>query len=492
MLGYAATRLITFVATLTLARLLEPSDFGVMALALLVVTTVSSVSQLGLGGAVVLVEREPATLPAALTLLLAGGVAGAAIVVAAAHPAAVLFDVPRLERVLRVFSLMPVISGATTFFEALLQRELRFRARFITGLTQSITFACVAIALAVAGAGVWSLVVGYITAAAAYAAALAQRSPYRVRPSLAIGELRRSLRPAGGFMAQRVLDHAQNSIGIGAAGYALGSGAAGQYSMTYRLADLPYTAFTDPVATAAFPALAHRHRNRESINELALEFVGIVAVFAVPAGLLLSATAEPFVRTVLGANWEPAGTALAVLGVWSAVVQVEAALGWILNSTGRAGVNAKISAAAIALLIPGLLLGTHLDGIRGIAWGMLFGALLTTAAITVYVRRQLGLYVREQAAPLLGVAIAGAIAWLVARLAVEASAGAGDELSLLAGLLLGLASYAAAIRLIAPATMRRGVAFVREAVASVRSGEAQIAEPLPVEGRTPLADVDEG
>lgn len=490
--GYAATRLISVGATLALARLLEPDDFGVVALALVVVTTVMAVSQLGLGGAIVLVEQEPATLPAALTLLVAGGVAGAALVLATAHPIALLFDVPRLEPVLRAFSLMPVISGITTFFEAVLQRELRFRARFITQLIQAVMFACIAIVLAAVGAGVWSLVIGYLSAAAAYAAALAQRAPYRVRPGLAVGELRRSLRPAGGFMAQRVLDHVQNSIGTGAAGYVLGAGAAGQYSMTYRLADLPYQALTDPMATATFPALGRKHRGREPIVDLSMEFLSIVAFFALPAGLLLSATAGPLVETILGTKWEPAGTALAVLGIWSAVAQVEAALGWIMVSTGRAGLNAKIEAAAIVPLVPCLILGAEAWGLRGVAWIMLIGTLATTGAIVLYVRSRLGISLRQQGATLAGAVFAGAAAWLSAKLVVEISAGASAQLTVVAALLCGLLTYLVGIWLIAPATLRRVVVFVREAVAAVRSGEVDVAEPRAIEGGIPPADSDRG
>jgi lipopolysaccharide exporter len=474
-LSFAVTRLITFGAMVVLAHLLRPRDFGILALALLVVVTTRTVSELGLWGTIVLAEDEVETLRTTLALLFLSGVVAAAVVALAAPALAELFNSPSLERVLQVMSVLLIVGALTTFYEALIQRELQFRSLFHAQLIQGLVFAIVAIALAASGGGVWSLVAGQLAAAVSYSVALVVAAPYRVGPRLIRTRITSPLRRGRGFVVQRLLVHTQHNVDVAAIGYASGSRAVGFYSLAYRVADLPYLAFTEQVAVAGFPSLAAKHRRGEPISQMALDLLAIVAFFACPVGVLLSATAGPFIETVFGSKWTPAAAALAVLGIWSALAQVKAALGWILNAAGRPGANAAISGAVTIPLVPALVVAAEAGGISGVAWVMLVGAAVTAAALMLDVHRSLGIPVPQQLATLSGVAAAGAVAWACARLAVEALTNAPDALALLVGLLVGAATYAAAVWILAPAMLRGGMTFVREAIASVRSGEREIA-----------------
>jgi lipopolysaccharide exporter len=473
-LSFAITKVVALAATVVLARLLEPDDFGILALALVVVVTTSIVSQLGLWGAVVLAEEESETLRTTLALLLLGGAGGMALVALAAPTLAELFNSPDLEPVLQVLSVLLLVGALTSFYEALIQRKLQFRSLFRAQLVQGVVFAIVAIALAELGAGVWSLVAGQLAASVSYSIALVAAAPYRVRPELISSRVASSLRPGRGFMVQRLLVHTQHNVDVGAIGYVSGSRAAGFYSLAYRLADLPYLAFTEPVAVAGFPALAAKHRKGETISHTALELLAIVAFFACPAGLLLSATAAPLIQSIFGTKWQPAVAPLAVLGIWSALAQVNAALGWVLNATGRAGANAAIFGAVTIPLVPALVLAAEAGGITGVAWVMLAGAAVTGGALMLYVHHSLAIRVHDQLATLAGVAAAGAATWASARLAVEALTSAADALALLVGLIVGAASYVVVVWILAPATLRGGITFLHEAIASVRSGEREI------------------
>src|SRR5215204_3697307 len=180
--AHAVTRGITFAASVVLARLLNPGDFGVVAVATLLVVGVGTVAGLGVPGFVVVAERDPRLFRTALTLCPLAGSIGAAVIIIASGALADLFDSGRLEAVLVVLSVTLVIGGATTFYEALFQREQRFRSLWVTQLARALTYTTVAIAAAAAGAGIWSLVAGQVAASAAYGAALLLNAPYGVVP----------------------------------------------------------------------------------------------------------------------------------------------------------------------------------------------------------------------------------------------------------------------------------------------------------------------
>ena len=139
-----------------LARLLVPSDFGLVAIALTISIFLGLVASLGLGGVFVveqdLDDRAKGTY---LTLFLAMG-AGFALVMAAAAPAfASIFDDPRLDDVVLAMSVMVFFSGGLNwFYEALMQRELEFRNRFVAQMVQAVTYSVTGIVLAALGAGV--------------------------------------------------------------------------------------------------------------------------------------------------------------------------------------------------------------------------------------------------------------------------------------------------------------------------------------------------
>jgi O-antigen/teichoic acid export membrane protein len=177
------------------------------------------------------------------------------------------------------------------------------------------------------------------------------------------------------------------------------------------------------------------------------------------------------VTTVLGAKWEPATGALTILGLWVAVVQVEAALGWFLNAVGRARTNAVISAAVTVPLVPALLVGAHLAGIEGVAWVMVGSAAVAGAAMMVAVRDTgIDLSLGKQLRTLQPVVVGCALTWVVARLAVGAADGLPAPIALLLAASVGCAAYVAVIRLAWPAVWSHGVTFLRQIVAELRRG----------------------
>src|SRR5918997_5502151 len=161
LLAYASSKLVTVATTLVLARLLAPSDFGLVALAWVALGLVGVLRDLGLSATLVVRQDLDRTAQGTLlTLMLAIGTATAVVIAATAPLVASLFSEPRLSGILAGLAASLVVNGVTGFYEAVLQRELAFRARFVSQIAQVAVYAAVAIAAAAAGAGVWSLVAG--------------------------------------------------------------------------------------------------------------------------------------------------------------------------------------------------------------------------------------------------------------------------------------------------------------------------------------------
>jgi PST family polysaccharide transporter len=131
MLTFGASKVITVLTTLVLARLLSPADFGLFALATLGISLLSIFNGNWLGATLIvrddLDDRARGTV---LTLLLVAGLLMAGALAAIAPLVAEVFEQPRLTDILFALSAILTFSGVNWFYEMVMQRELEFRRRF--------------------------------------------------------------------------------------------------------------------------------------------------------------------------------------------------------------------------------------------------------------------------------------------------------------------------------------------------------------------------
>jgi len=241
LLTYAGNKLFTIATIILLARLLAPSDFGVMAIAMLMVNFFGYFGNFGLQATLVL--RPALPMRAKGTLLTMMWVLGAAIAVglAAASPLlGDLFEEPELAGVLAAMAATMVFGGPRWFYESLLQLEYEFRPRFAAQIASSAVTAGVSIGLALSGAGVWSLAGGFIAGGLVHTIALIVLAPYRVPLAFDRGHARNAIKDGSGFVAQGGLQFVQDNADYLVVSRVLGSAQLGYYSMGYRLGELPF------------------------------------------------------------------------------------------------------------------------------------------------------------------------------------------------------------------------------------------------------------
>lgn len=475
-LSYSANKLVTVATTIALARLLQPRDFGLFALALLATNGLSMFNDLGLGGTLVvrqdLDRRAQGTV---LTLMVATAAVLGALLASTSTLLADAFDEPRLAGILLALSPLVLLGGVNWFHEALLQRELEFRRRFTALSAQSLAYAVTAIGFAaVFDAGVWSLVAGQLAGVVVYGAVLLRVSPYLVRPAFDPAVARLTLGTGGGFLVQRTCAFLQENADYLAIGGTLGSRQLGFYSMAYRLSELPYWSIADPVAKVTFPGFARMLHRGEDVRCAFLSTLRLVALVACPLGIALSAAAEPFTRAILGPNWLPMIGPLAVLGVWGAIRPVQVTLGWLLNSVGAAGLLGALSVASLVVLIPLLFVIAPAAGTTGVAWVMLGDVAVSGLLLAAVIRRRVGISPAQLVRTLGPIAPALALAWVAGRLVASVS---GPPLPVLAlSAAATLATYAAVVSLVAPGVLP---AAIRQVTGRLAGRPAESSSALP-------------
>ncbi len=460
--SFAANQGLRLTATVVLARILVPEDFGLFALTSLAISLLSILNDFGVGPALVVArELDRRTRATALTLMIVFSLLLAGVLIAGAPLMAQAFDAERLDELLYVVAGSLFLSGPIWFHETTLQRDLEFVKRFASKLAQTLTYITVAITLAVLDAGVWSLVIGHVASYVAYLAALVAISTDRVAPGWDREAARRLMGSGRGFLAQDALEYAQQQSDAVAVGGFLGAHQLGLYAMGYRFGELTYIGIAEPVTQVTFPTFARMRERGEDWRTSFRTVLRIVALVTFPLGAFFSGAAEPIVNTLLGDQWTATIGALAVFGLWAVFKPLEGTFGWLLNSLEHQSHLATVRALALIPFLPALMIAADRGGITTVAWVLVVHMAGLTVALSLSVRARAGVALREQLRTVAPPAVGSLLAWF----AIRGTANSLDDVAPVAALLAsggaGVAAYAAAASAIEPRVLPDALARAR-------------------------------
>lgn len=359
--GTVLSRLLWLGALAVLARILAPRDFGLLGFALVYITYVETVADLGTGSALIYWpgRREEAAQVTFVSNALAGlGWCGLTLV--AAPWIADFFNSPEGVPILRALALSFPLKFLGTTHDAICQKDMRFRTRLIPEVAMAAGKAGVAVGLALAGFGVWSLVWGQLVGLAAWTLALWLVVPWRPKWRWPSAELARPMLAYGrGIVAVNVLAAVTHHADLVIVGRMLGARILGLYQMAYKVPEMTVIVSIWVVSKVLFPAFSRAHASGEEVGALYVGALRWIALLAVPASLGLALVAEPLVLTVFGERWREAVPILRALALYSGLRALGAHAGDVLKATGRPGLLAAIAVLKAALMVPLLLLAAR-------------------------------------------------------------------------------------------------------------------------------------
>ena len=442
-------------------------------------------TNLGLAPALIMrVDLDRKGLGTGLSLLLLLNLASAIVLAVAAPFTAKLLGVQSGPTAPRAALAVPVaFGGFSSFYGAIMRRELEFPRSFVSQLVQAVAMAVVAVVLAALGAGVWSLVVGQIVGTAAYTLARASLAPYRVRPTLDLGIAPSLWRSSRGFMLQGGFSFIEQNTDYLVVGSILGSKTLGVYSMGIS------------------PHRAAVQRNRGSDRS---DDVPRIRPDAPPwrgRPGTLPYLAPPY-RAVRISDWVAAGgrrhtirsrdsgaeaegviAVLPILGLWGSVRTLQGTVGWFVNATGFSTQVGVSYAVLVSISIPAPIAGAELLGVKAVAWVMVADVFVMLGIVTSIASARVGVSLRRQWAAVRTSVVASVLAFLAVRAIAELMRGSPPALALAGSLVAGVAAYAAVVFWAEPGLPREAV---QQALRALRRGGKAMPEPsLPASERPP-------
>jgi PST family polysaccharide transporter len=354
--SYVGGRALVLVSTAILARLLGPHEFGLVALALVFIGFLETLSDLNLTQALIIQDDDQLEEKADTVWLVSVAMGlGLTIAIGAVGPlAAGFFHQPALV------VLMPVL-GANQFFRALgsthyvlAQKRLNFSARSASEFADVIVRAAVGIGLALAGAGAWSLVIGYLVGTLAMVVTLWSLVPWRPHLRFRRAHLRGLAGFGGALTLVGILGAVMGSADDLIVGRRLGTTQLGLYGLAYRLPELLIINLSVVAAQVLFPTMASV--SRQDLPAAFLRSLRYGLIVALPLAVWLGVLAEPIVVALFGHKWHDAGAAMQVMALWTLMNPINVIIGTAYKSLGRADLLLKIGVPQAIVLVGSILL----------------------------------------------------------------------------------------------------------------------------------------
>jgi PST family polysaccharide transporter/lipopolysaccharide exporter len=412
-------KLIFLARVLVLGRLLAPDDFGLLAISVVAVGFLLSVTDLSLIPALVQRDRpDEGHYHAAWTAGLTRGLLVTGALAIGAPLVAQLFGEPRATDFIRVLAVRPLIQAAGSVRVADLNRELRFRSLAMLYLTEAVVNTLVSLGL-VQQIGVGALVAGPLAGALAMSIASYIVAPYRPRLSLEAGAFRPLIR-YGQWLFLATLISIVGSQGLQLViSRRLGAEALGIYFLSARLAFLPFEVSSQVVGSVAFPLYAGMQRDlQRASRSFRAMIVGLLALI-VPSSLFIVLLIPELVHTVLGPRWTGTIPVIQVLALVNVATVV-----WDAAMPAFKGMGAPHNVALVEFTQTALLVGlawpaTDAYGVVGAAWAWLIACSAGCGLSAWLIQGTLDRPFLGVGMPLIAViaasAIGGAAAWGVDR-----------------------------------------------------------------------------
>lgn len=329
------TQLVTWAMTVFVARLLAPSDYGLVGIATIYLSLLTLFSEFGIGTAVVtlrdLTEDQISQLN---TLSLFLGLVGFLISAAAAIPLGKFFRSPNLPFVIIVLSCGFVFSGTRIVPSSLLQKDLAFK--FLAGAEslQAIVQALVTLILAFMGWGYWALVLGILSASVTPTILVLLRRRHRFafpRITSIRSAVHYSRRILIGRLCWSVYDNSDFIV----AGRVLGTAPLGAYTLAWTLAHAPLEKLTNLVNRVTPSVFSTIQTDTDALRRYFRNISGVMAVVVFPATIGMALVAREFVPSLLGAKWYGAVIPLELLALHALIRSNVVLLTPLLNVIGE-------------------------------------------------------------------------------------------------------------------------------------------------------------
>lgn len=381
---------IAFLVSLLLARLLDPSDYGVLSMLTVFIAVAQVFVQSGLSTALIQ-KKDVDEADLSSVFYVSFGVAAAfyALLFVLSPWLADFFRMPALKDALRVMALILLPGALVSVQTAVVSRQMAFRRLMIASLCATVLSGTVGVAMALNGAGYWALVAQQMTNQCALAILLLILIKWRPRSVFSLARVKSHLRFGWKLLVSGLLDTGFTNLRSAVIGKKFSDEALAFYTRGKQFPELVMNAINGSISSVILPVLSEQQEETERMKMTMRRSVMLSSFIVAPLMAGLAAVAEPMISLLLTDKWLPCVPFLQLCCIDFALYPIHTSNLSAINAKGRSDVFLKLEiikkAYGMAILLVTVLC---FDSVMAIAWGGVVSSLVS-AAVNAHPNKEL-------------------------------------------------------------------------------------------------------
>jgi O-antigen/teichoic acid export membrane protein len=372
------------VSSIVLARLLAPSDFGLIAIAMSFYAFILLFGSVGFNSA--LVQKSDASdhdFDVVWTIGVVFGAIAACVFVLSANSIAQYFNDERLTPVVYSIAILFLLNGFVNTAVVKFQKELNFKRELKFQLIPKLISFFSTLFLAYILKNYWALVWGMLIHQLMITVTSYLMTHYK--PSFRVTGAGQLFKFSKWIMLNQFFYYINNRSMDLIVGKLISTRATGIYSISLEIASIPVTEVVAPINKAAYPAYAKAQKDLLKLQELFLQTIGLIAFFSVPAVMGLSLIADIFVPVVLGDKWKDAIPIIQYVGISSLFLGLSSNAGYLLIAIGKPHLSTLNGFIRTLLLMSSAIIMISYYGLEGAAMGMILSSFIGCGIAYIFV-----------------------------------------------------------------------------------------------------------
>ncbi len=357
----------TWIATILIARMLSPDDYGLVGMSGLLVGILTLVGDFGLTASIVRKESVNHRELSALSwqFVIFGGFLSCLIYLSA--PLGCKFwNEPELLNLIRLSALSYFITSLGQVPSALMQKKMRFKEYGFTLSLAAIVGSVVSIVLAYNGFGAYSLIWGTIGVAVTKLILVHMYEPFRPIWLLFTKESKGHLKFAAAMIGERYLWWYYSNCDNWLASKFIGKSGYGAYSMAFHLASMPISKIASIINPVVLPTFSQIKTEQER-EYFFLKVLKYLSYLSFPVFVGFFWVADDFVGVLLGEKWSDSVIVFKALSLIFPLRILAMLNSPLVCSIGRPDVGLKNNIIGSILATLAFLIGVQY-GINGLAY----------------------------------------------------------------------------------------------------------------------------
>lgn len=348
---------VTFIVSIVLARLLDPTVYGTVALVTIFTTIMQVFVDSGMGNA--LIQKKDADdldFSSVFYFNMAMCSVLYLIMFFAAPLIASFYRMPELTAIVRVLSFVVVISGVKNVQQAYVSRHLMFKRFFFSTLGGTIGAAVIGIAMAYLGFGVWALVAQMLFNAAVDTTILWITVKWRPKKMFSFQRLKSLFSYGWKLLVSSLIDTVYNDLRQLIIGKKYSSGDLAYYNQGKKFPQLIVTNINTSIDSVLLPTMSKAQDDMAAVRSMTRRAIKTSTFLMMPAMIGLAVCAEPLVQLILTEKWLPCVLFLRIFCITYAFYPIHTANLNAIKAMGRSDLFLKLeiikkTVGIIAILI---------------------------------------------------------------------------------------------------------------------------------------------